>query len=222
MGNEEYARENESFGLTTLRERQVRVQGATLRFAFRGKSGVHHAVAVSDRRVARIVRRMQELPGEELFQYLDEDGGTRSVESADVNAYLRSIADEEFTSKDFRTWAGTLLCARALRALGPPPSAASGKRAVARAVETVSRELRNTPAVCRKCYIHPGVIDSYLGGRLRAAMAGRSEEKALIAGECRLLAPAQPRSAGRRRADGTGLASKASAVRSSLNHRSTT
>jgi DNA topoisomerase-1 len=200
------------------------------------KSGVQHAVALSDRRVASIVRRMQELPGGELFQYVDEDGATRSVESADVNAYLRSSAGEEFTSKDFRTWAGTLLCARALRSLEPPRSAASGKRAVAQAVESVSRELRNTPAVCRKCYIHPGVIDCYLAGRLREAMAGRSEEPALVA----LLRDEQRRAAccaipsyaalgnvrcSRRlvmRKTGMGLASGPSAVRPSINHRSTT
>ncbi len=181
VGNEEYARENESFGLTTLRERQVKVKGATLRFKFRGKSGVHHEVEVTDRRVAEIVQRMQELPGEELFQYVDESGATRSIESADVNEYLKSIAGEEFTSKDFRTWAGTLLCARALRAMPPPDSSAAGRREIAQAIKAVSRALRNTEAVCRKCYVHPGVIASYGEGRLPRALSGRSEEAALIA-----------------------------------------
>jgi DNA topoisomerase-1 len=180
IGNEEYARENESFGLTTLRERQVRVAGAELRFRFRGKSGVPHEVALTDRRIAQIVRRMQDLPGQELFQYVDEDGGTRAIESTDVNAYLKSVAGEEFTSKDFRTWAGTLLCARALRGLPPPQSAAVGKREVAQAIEAVARELRNTRAVCRKCYVHPAVIESYLEGRLFPARRGRSEQAALI------------------------------------------
>jgi DNA topoisomerase-1 len=180
IGNEEYARENESFGLTTLRERQVRVEGAELRFRFRGKSGVPHEVALTDRRIARIVRRMQDLPGQELFQYVDEDGSTRAIESTDVNAYLKSVADEEFTSKDFRTWAGTLLCARALRRLPPPQSAAAGRRAVAQAIEAVARELRNTRAVCRKCYVHPAVIEGYLEGRLQQALRGRSEQAALI------------------------------------------
>jgi DNA topoisomerase I len=181
IGNAEYARENDSFGLTTLRERQVRVEGSQLRFKFRGKSGVPHEVALADARLARIVRRMQELPGEELFQYVDEDGKTRPIESADVNAYLRSIAGEDFTSKDFRTWAGTLLCARALSTLPPPRSATAGRRDIRRAVEAASQLLRNTPAVCRKCYIHPQVFESYLGGRLHAAMRGRPEEVALIA-----------------------------------------
>ena len=181
VGNEEYARENDSFGLTTLRAHQVRVNGSKLSFRFRGKSGVPHDVALTDPSLAEIVRRMQDLPGEELFQYVDEQGETRAIESADVNAYLRSIAGEEFTSKDFRTWAGTLLCARRLRRLDPPGTDSAGKRELNAAVEDVSRELRNTRAVCRKCYIHPAVIESYLGGRLQRAMRGRSDEAALIA-----------------------------------------
>ena len=181
IGNQEYARDNESFGLTTLRERQVRVNGAQLRFRFRGKSGVLHVVALNDRRIAQIVRHMQDLPGQELFQYVDEDGSTGAIESADVNAYLKSVAGEEFTSKDFRTWAGTLLCAGALRRLAPPPSAAAGRREVAQAIGAVARELRNTRAVCRKCYVHPVVIESYLEGRLQQALRGRSEAAALIA-----------------------------------------
>jgi DNA topoisomerase I len=180
IGNAEYARQNSSFGLTTLRERQVRVQGSQLRFRFRGKSGVLHEVALSDPRVARIVRRMQELPGEALFHYVGDDGATHAVESADVNAYLRSIAGEEFTSKDFRTWAGTLLCARALRERPPPASASAARRDLRRAVESTALMLRNTPAVCRRCYIHPAVIESYFSGRLQQAMRGRSEEAALI------------------------------------------
>jgi DNA topoisomerase-1 len=181
VGNEEYARANESFGLTTLRERQVKVNGSQLRFRFRGKSGVQHEVEVSDPRIAAVVRRMQDLPGEELFQYLDDDGKVRAIGSSDVNAYLKEIAGEDFTSKDFRTWAGTLLCARLLCRLGSPATETAAKREVARAVEAVSRELRNTRAVCRKCYIHPAVIDSYLTGRIASAMAARSEEAALIA-----------------------------------------
>ncbi|TMH27799.1 MAG: DNA topoisomerase IB [Betaproteobacteria bacterium] len=187
VGNAEYARENSSFGLTTLRERQVRVQGSRLRFRFHGKSGVLHEVALSDPRLARTVRRMQELPGEELFRYVDDDGATHAIESADVNAYLRSIAGDEFTSKDFRTWAGTLLCARALRAMAPPASAKGGQRELRRAIEHAAHELRNTPAVCRKCYIicrkcyiHPAVIESYLSGRLQQAMRGRTEAAGLI------------------------------------------
>src|SRR3954471_13614163 len=164
IGNAEYARDNESFGLTTLRERQVRVAGSRMRFKFRGKSGVPHEVALADARLARIVRHMQELPGEELFHYVDEQGDPRPIESADVNAYLRSIAGDDFTSKDFRTWAGTLLCARALSALPAPRSTTAGRRDIRRAVEAASQMLRNTPAVCRKCYIHPHVFETYLGG----------------------------------------------------------
>jgi DNA topoisomerase-1 len=181
VGNEEYARENESFGLTTLRERQVRVQGARLSFRFRGKSGVPHELELTDRRLARIVRRMQDLPGEELFRYVDEAGESRAVESADVNAYLKSAAGAEFSSKDFRTWAGTLLCARELWRLEPPASAAEARRNVAQAVAATARALRNTAAVCRKCYIHPVVIEAYLEGRLHQAARGRSEEASLIA-----------------------------------------
>src|SRR5438067_7602533 len=158
IGNAEYARQNSSFGLTTLRERQARVQGSQLRFRFRGKSGVLHEVVLTDARLARIVRRMQELPGEELFHYIGDQGAMHPIESADVNAYLRSIAGEEFTSKDFRTWAGTLLCARALRELPPPASASAAQRELRHAVESTALMLRNTPAVCRKCYIHPAVI----------------------------------------------------------------
>ena len=181
VGNEEYARENESFGLTTLRDRQVRVDGARLRFRFRGKSGVPHEIALTDRRIARIVSHLQELPGQQLFHYVDDEGSTRPIESADVNAYLKSIAEGDFTSKDFRTWSGTLLCARALRRLPPPPSPTAGKREVAAAIQAVARELRNTPAVCRKCYIHPAVVSSYMDGRLQEALRGRSERVGLIA-----------------------------------------
>jgi DNA topoisomerase-1 len=180
IGNAEYVRQNDSFGLTTLRERQVRVDGARLRFRFRGKSGVQHEIALTDRRLARIVRRMQELPGEALFHYVGDDGETHAIESADVNAYLRSVAGDEFTSKDFRTWAGTLLCARELRRLPAPTSDQAGRRELRRAVEATARSLHNTPAVCRKCYIHPRVIESYLAGGLHRTLQGRSEEAALI------------------------------------------
>lgn len=181
IGNAEYARENESFGLTTLRERQAEVNGSTVRLRFKGKSGVPHEITLADRRIARIVQRMQDLPGEELFQYLDEDGSARAIESADVNAYLKSISGAEFTSKDFRTWGGTLLCLRALRHLPPPPSAASGRREVAQAVRAVAHELRNTRAVCRKCYIHPVVVETYLNGELPATTRERSDHAALLA-----------------------------------------
>jgi DNA topoisomerase-1 len=183
IGNEEYARQNASFGLTTLRERQVRVSGARLEFRFRGKSGVAHEVALSDRRLATIVRHMLDLPGYELFCYVDEKGASRAIEAADVNEYIRSIAGEEFTSKDFRTWAGTVLCARELRAIAPPASPTAGRRSVAGAIESVAAQLRNTRAVCRKCYVHPAVIDAYMAGRLHRTMQGLRDE----AGVARLL-----------------------------------
>ncbi len=181
VGNAEYARDNESFGLTTLRERQVRVRGNTLKFRFRGKSGVEHDVSLTDARLACIVRRMQDLPGEELFRYVDGDGTVRSVESADVNDYLRSIAGQAFTTKDFRTWGGTVLCARTLRDVEPPRSAAEARRAVGRAVEAVAARLGNTKAVCRKCYVHPEIIESYERGELQQAMRGRSCEAGVVA-----------------------------------------
>jgi DNA topoisomerase-1 len=181
VGNAEYARENESFGLTTLRERQVHVRGSTLKFRFRGKSGVDHDITLSDARLAGIVRRMQDLPGEELFRYVNGDGTAHSLESADVNGYLRSIAGEAFTSKDFRTWAGTVLCARELRSLAPPRSATESRRNVAQAVASVAGKLGNTKAVCRKCYVHPAIIESYERGELRERMNGRSEQAGVVA-----------------------------------------
>jgi DNA topoisomerase I len=185
IGNEEYARANESFGLTTLREQQVRVQGSRLRFRFRGKSGVEHAIELDDRRLAGIVRRMQDLPGEELFRYVDDDGETRRIESADVNAYLKEISGEDFSSKDFRTWAGTLLGARALHALGPCSTEAEGRRKIVQAVAAVAGALGNTKAVCRKCYIHPEILESYLEGELCDFMqregGSKAAEKALAA-----------------------------------------
>jgi DNA topoisomerase-1 len=199
VGNEAYARENDSYGLTTLREKQVRVRGSRLLFQFRGKSGVEHRIEVSDPLLADIVRRMQDLPGEELFCYLDEAGESRVVESADVNAYLREAAGESFTSKDFRTWAGTLLAARALRAFGRPASAAEAKRNLVQAVEAVARQLGNTKAVCRKCYIHPAVLAGYEDGTL-ASLATRSDNAMLLA----LLRRARVRDADRARRSGVG------------------
>src|SRR3954470_23236167 len=185
IGNEEYARENESFGLTTLRERQVRVQGSKLRFRFRGKSGVEHAIELDDRRLAGIVRRMHDLPGEELFRYVDDDGETRRIESADVNAYLKESSGDDFSSKDFRTWAGTVLAARALHALGRCSSLTEGRRNIAQAIAAVAGALGNTKSVCRKCYIHPEILESYLEGELSDFMQreGRSKaaEKAVAA-----------------------------------------
>ncbi len=200
VGNAEYARENDSFGLTTLRERQVRVRGSTLKFRFRGKSGVEHDISLTDARLARIVRRMQDLPGEELFRYVEDERTVRTVESADVNDYLKSIAGEAFTSKDFRTWGGTVLCARTLRDAEPPHSAAEARRVVGRAVEAVAVRLGNTKAVCRKCYVHPEIIESYERGELQQAMRGRSDEAAIVA----VLRSGLRREAGQARRSGAG------------------
>ena len=216
IGNEEYARENESFGLTTLRERQVRVRGSKLKFRFRGKSGVEHAIELDDRRLAGIVRHMQDLPGEELFRYVGEDGETRRIESADVNAYLKEISGEDFTSKDFRTWAGTVLAALALQALGPCATQSEGKRNIARAIEAVAGALGNTKAVCRKCYVHPEVLESYLDGALGDFMqrgsAGKAAEKAVVA----LLKTRTRRNAAAARRNGAGGRSLVPALARSL------
>lgn len=170
IGNEEYARENESFGLTTLRDRHVDVNGSTLRFHFRGKSGKSHLVAVHDRRLARIVKNCQDLPGQELFQFLDDDGSRRSVGSSDVNEYLRQASGQDFTAKDFRTWAGTVLATRALCEGEKCRTKVQARKNIVTAVEAVAHLLGNTPAVCRKCYIHPHVLDSYLDGTLVQAV----------------------------------------------------
>jgi DNA topoisomerase I len=161
VGNEEYARTNKSFGLTTLKNRHVDIQGSSVKFRFVGKSGRAHQVKVSDKRVARLVKRMRDLAGQDLFQYLDDDGEPQPITSADVNEYLRAVSGEEFTAKDFRTWAGTLLAARRLSASDPFESKGSAKKAAVAAVEAVAVELGNTPAVCRKCYIHPAVLEAF-------------------------------------------------------------
>lgn len=177
VGNEEYRRENKSYGLTTLRTRHVRVEGASLRFHFRGKSGKEHTVTIKDRRLARIVRRCQELPGQELFQYVDDDGQRHSVESSDVNDYLSEITGQDFTAKDFRTWAGTLLAARALQELEGFDSEAQAKRNVVRAIESVAQRLGNTPTICRACYVHPAIIDAYVDGSLLSTLQSRVEDE---------------------------------------------
>ena len=162
VGNAEYARTNESFGLTTLRDDHVEVDGAAVRFRFRGKSGKDHEVDLRDRRLARVIRRSQELPGQHLFQYEDEEGRPRAIGSADVNEYLREIAGEEFTAKDFRTWGGTVVAARRLREEGAFASAREADANVVAAVKAVAHHLGNTPAVARRCYVHPAVIEAYL------------------------------------------------------------
>jgi DNA topoisomerase-1 len=164
VGNDEYARENRSYGLTTLRGRHVEIRGPRLRFNFRGKSGINHTVAISDRRLARIVQRCQDLPGQELFQYLDAEDRRQTISSDDVNAYLREITGRDITAKDFRTWAGTMLAARELRALGPAPTQRQARQNILQAVDIVAERLGNTRAVCRKYYIHPALQEAYLRG----------------------------------------------------------
>jgi DNA topoisomerase-1 len=177
IGNEEYARHNKSFGLTTLRDHHVRIDGGAVEFRFRGKSGVRHAVRVDDPRLARIIRRSRDLPGQELFQYVDDDGVQRSVDSADVNDYLRALTGEDYTAKDFRTWSGTVLAALALQEYQKFDSEAQARKNVVRAIETVAEKLGNTPTVCRKCYVHPAVIESYLDGTMLDALRQRAREE---------------------------------------------
>jgi DNA topoisomerase-1 len=169
IGNEEYVRENESFGLTTLRDGHAEISGARLRFHFRGKSGQHHDIVVRDRRLARIVGQCRDLPGQQLFQYVDDDGALQGIDSGDVNDYLRSITGQDFTAKDFRTWGGILLAARALKELGPHPSQSTSKKNVVQAIRKVANMLGNRPATCRKYYVHPAIIDAYLDASLFSA-----------------------------------------------------
>jgi DNA topoisomerase I len=161
VGNEEYARENDSYGLTTMNEDHVHVRGDAIRFRFRGKSGIEHTVTVRDKRLAKIVRRCQDIPGHELFSYLDENGEPAAIDSADVNAYIRAIADDDFTAKDFRTWEATMACARELSATRTE-SQHEAKTAVVEAIRCVAKRLGNTPAVCKKSYIFPALVDEFL------------------------------------------------------------
>ena len=166
VGNLAYAKANGSFGLTTLRNRHVRIEGSALRFEFKGKSGKLWRLGLKDRRIARIVRSCQELPGQQLFQYLDESGARQSVTSADVNAYLREVTGAEITAKDFRTWTGSVLAATALAGLEPAGSPTQARRNLNRVIRQVADELGNTAAICRKCYVHPAIVDAYLDGAL--------------------------------------------------------
>ncbi len=166
VGNQAYAKENRSFGLTTLRDGHVEIEGSELRFEFRGKSGVKRRVAITDTRLAGIVQQCQTLPGQELFQYVDDSGKRRDVDSGDINDYLRNITGLDVTAKDFRTWAGTMYAATALRELGPASSEQTASRNIVKAVDLVADKLGNTRAVCRKYYIHPGVVEAYREGEV--------------------------------------------------------
>ena len=187
VGNDEYARENKSYGLTTLKDGHAHIRASTITFKFRGKSGKKHILDVRSRKLARIVKRCRDFPGYELFQYLDRSGTPVDVTSSDVNDYLREISGSDFTAKDFRTWAGTVLAARALQEFEKFASPTEAKRNILRAVEAVARMLGNTPAICRRCYVHPVVLDSYLDGTLLEQLRRRAERK--LATQLRKLTP---------------------------------
>jgi DNA topoisomerase-1 len=199
VGNDEYAKANRSFGLTTMRNTHVRVRGSRLQFGFTGKSGKRHSIDVDDKRLARIVKACQDLPGQELFEYIDEDGVRRDVGSGDVNAYLKEITGQDFTAKDFRTWAGTVLACTALLESEGFETQARAKKNLAHAVEAVAGILGNTSAVCRKSYIHPAVIDSYMDGSMpatlvkRVANGARKKVRGLMPQESAVLALLQQR-----------------------------
>ena len=190
VGNEEYARENKSFGLTTIKNRHVMVKGDHLRFRFRGKSGRQHEVAITDRRIAKIVSKCQDLPGQDLFQYVSDEGEVGNVTSQDVNDYLREITNENFTAKDFRTWAGTVLAAIALNAQSEFETKKQAKANLKTAICAVARLLGNTSAICRKCYVHPAIVEAYLS-RTQIAGLGQAIENTtrinLRAVECAVL-----------------------------------
>ncbi len=178
VGNDEYAKSNRSYGLTTLQDRHVEISGANLRFEFRGKSGKTHKVDLNDRRLARIVERCQDLPGEDLFQYLDDDEVRQTIGSGDVNEYIREISGQEFTAKDFRTWAGTLLAVEALTKIGSFSTQRNAKSNVLKAIDEVAEQLNNTRSVCRKYYVHPAVLESYLDGKLLEYLGNGSKQGA--------------------------------------------
>jgi DNA topoisomerase-1 len=192
VGNDDYVKQNKSYGLTTLQDQHVKVDGAALRFRFKGKSGKTWSLQLKDRRIAKIVKACQDLPGQELFQYIDEDGVQRDVTSADVNAYLKEITGKDITAKDFRTWAGTVLAALALKEFETFDTQAKAKKNVRAAIEHVASKLGNTPTICRKCYIHPEIMSSYVEGslllevkneveaELREDLAGLKPEEAAV------------------------------------------
>ena len=178
VGNDEYAKQNKSYGLTTIHNKHVDVRGSKIHFEFRGKSGVAHTIDIEDERLAKVIRKCQDLPEQELFEYVDDaDGSRHDITSSDVNAYLKEITGQDFTAKDFRTWAGTVLAAMALREFERFDSQAQAKRNVVAAIESVAAKLGNTKAVCRKCYIHPAIIDAYMEGELARALKRRVEQR---------------------------------------------
>ena len=176
VGNEEYARSNRSFGLTTMRDKHAKVNGSSVSFQFRGKGGKNHIIDVENKQLAKIVKGCQELPGQDLFQYVDGEGKRQDVKSEDVNEYLREISGQDFTAKDFRTWAGTVLAAMALQEFEKFDSQAQAKKNLVQAIESVAKRLGNTPTICKKCYVHPAILDSYLEGSMLNILKRRAEE----------------------------------------------
>jgi DNA topoisomerase I len=177
VGNEEYARENQSYGLTTMRNKHVEVTGSNVTFKFQGKSGVKHTIDLSDRRLARIVQRCQDIPGYELFQYVEADGSHHSIDSSDVNDYLRELSNQDFTAKDFRTWAGTVLACTMLQEFESFETQSQAKKNVVQTIKDVAARLGNTPSVCRKCYVHPAVLDTYFSGGMIQNVKKRIEQE---------------------------------------------
>lgn len=177
VGNEEYARNNKSFGLTTMRNRHAKIKGTTIHFEFRGKSGVHHEIDLTDQKLVRVISKLQDLPGQELFQYEDENGEIVSAGSSEVNAYLKEITGEEFTAKDFRTWSGTVLTTIELHKFDTFKTKTQAKHNIVCAIKTVAEQLGNTPSVCRKCYVHPTILESYLNENLMKANAHSDKKK---------------------------------------------
>jgi len=186
VGNEEYARSNQSYGLTTLRDEHVDIKGSKIQFHFRGKSGVEHEIELADKRLAKIVKRCQDIPGQELFQYRDATGEYQAIDSGDVNAYLKAITEQDFTAKDFRTWAGTVLAAAELADIGTFTSETGAKKNIVQAIKTVASYLRNRPATCRKYYIHPAILDAYMDESLHQVM---EEHAAAIVEKSHALKP---------------------------------
>lgn len=176
VGNEEYAKTNQSYGLTTMCNRHVKVTGSRVKFKFRGKSGVYHEIDLQDNKLARVIQRLQDLPGQEIFQYLDEKNQVQSINSSDVNDYLKKITREDFTAKDFRTWAGTILVSLALKEIGQFETQAEAKKNIVKAIDQVAKRLGNTRSICRKCYIHPAVIESYQDGSMLNTLQQKTEQ----------------------------------------------
>jgi len=222
VGNEEYVRANHTFGLTTMRDRHVEISGPIIHFEFKGKSGKYHSLDIKDARVAKIVRNCQEIPGQELFQYLDDDGSRQKIDSSDVNEYLREAAGSEFSAKDFRTWTGTVLAAMALKEMEKVDSKAQAKKNIMRAIENVARHLGNTPTICRKCYVHPFVLDSYMEGTMAETLGERARQdlkhslSSLSGEEAAVLALLQRRLAQERRRGSKNLEEL---LRKSIMHR---